>query len=121
MIRPGTSLTKQKKKAQAHPKVAPGKKAEASKPELQEFLDKNDYVGAITLLEFEKKAREERPHLLMWLAFSYFHNGDYKKAIDTYDECLKKDSDLNIHVYKACCLYALTQYQEAEEEAQKGS
>lgn len=119
MIRPGTSLTKQKKKAAAQPKVAPGKKAEASKPDLQEFLNKCDYVGAITLLEFEKKAREERPHLLMWLAFSYFHNGDYKKAIDTYDEALKKDNDKNIHVYKACCLYALCQYQEAEEEAQK--
>ena len=23
-------------------------------------------------------------------AYSYFHNGDYKKAIDAYDEALKK-------------------------------
>jgi len=119
MIRPGTSLTKQKKKASAQPKVAPGKKAEASKPDLQDFLNNCDYVGAITLLEFEKKAREERPHLLTWLSFCYFHNGDYKKAIDSYDEALKKEGDKAIHVYKACCMYALCQYQEAEEEAQK--
>merc|ERR1719229_535610 len=118
MIRPGTSLTKQKQK-RAQPKIAPGKKAEAAKPVLQEFLANCDYVGAITLLEFERKAREERPHLLMWLAFAYFHNGDYKKALDAYDDAMKKEGDKNIHVYKACCLYALTQYKEAEEEARQ--
>jgi len=117
MIRPGTSLTKQKGKKAPVVKAAPGKKAEAQKPELKEFLDKGDYVGAITLLEFEKKAKDDRPQLLMWLAFSYFHNGDYKKAIDAYDEALQKEKDLNIHAYKACCLYALTSYQESEEEA----
>jgi len=87
------------------------------KPELKEFLDKSDYVGAITLLEFEKKAGEDRPHLLLWLAFSCFHQGEYRKAIDAYDEALQKEKDLNIHAYKACCLYALTSYKEAEEEA----
>mmetsp|Transcript_95965 Transcript_95965/g.170315 ORF Transcript_95965/g.170315 Transcript_95965/m.170315 type:complete len:566 (+) Transcript_95965:83-1780(+) len=125
MIRPGTSLTKQKQKQRAAaPKVAPGKKAEASRPILADFLKDCDYVGAVTLLEFERKAREERPHLLLWLAYVYFHNGDYKKAIDAYDDHLKKvmpgqETDLNIHAYKACCLYALTQYQEAEDEAKK--
>jgi len=119
MLRPGTSLTKQKKKAAATAKVGPGRKAEAQKPDLQDFLNKCDYVGAITLLEFERRSGENRDHLLMWLAFSYFHNGDYQKAIDTYDEAAKKSDDHNIPVYKACCLYALTQYQEAEDEAQK--
>merc|ERR1719261_370711 len=119
MIRPGTSLTKQKKKAAAPPKVAPGKKAEAAKPDLQEFLNNCDYTGAITLLEFEKKAKEERPHLLMWLAYSYFHNGDYKKALDAYTEATRKENDKNIHAYKACCLYALCQYKEAEEEVKQ--
>ncbi|CAE8711574.1 unnamed protein product, partial [Polarella glacialis] len=89
----------------------------ALRPILADFLNNCDYVGAITLLEFERKAREERPHLLMWLAFTYFHNGDYKKAIDAYDDALKKESDLSIHAYKACCFYALTQYQEAEDSA----
>ncbi|OLP87206.1 Tetratricopeptide repeat protein 26 [Symbiodinium microadriaticum] len=66
MIRPGTSLTKQKQKQrQAAPRVAPGKKAEAARPNLEDFLKVGDYVGAVTLLEFERKAREDRPHLLM--------------------------------------------------------
>jgi intraflagellar transport protein 56 len=124
MIRPGSALTKGKRKAAAGaPKIALGKKAESQKPELQaDFIDKCDYVGAITLLEFERKSKEERPHLLLWLAYSYFHNGDYRKALDTYTDLMakeaaqKKDSDKNIHAYKACCLYALCQYKEAEEE-----
>merc|ERR1719252_241860 len=121
MIRPGSALTKQKKKVAASaPRVAPGKKAEASKPELQKFLDECDYIGAITLLEFQKKAKEERPSLQHWLGFCYFHNGDYRKAIDLYDEVLvSKESDPVVHTYKACCLYALCLYQEAEEEAKK--
>eukprot|EP00930_Biecheleria_cincta_P003998 TRINITY_DN1048_c0_g1_i1.p1 TRINITY_DN1048_c0_g1~~TRINITY_DN1048_c0_g1_i1.p1 ORF type:complete len:584 (+),score=122.76 TRINITY_DN1048_c0_g1_i1:69-1754(+) len=120
MIRPGTSLTKQKQKQRsAAPKVALGKRAEASKPSLDEFLNNCDYVGAVTLLEFERKAREDRKDLLLWLAYSCFHNGEYKKAIDAYDDAMKKDSDPNLHAYKACCYYALTQYQEAEDEANK--
>lgn len=120
MNRPGTSLTKQKQKQRAAaPKVAVGKKAEAARPLLEDFLASCDYVGAITLLEFERKAREDRPHLLMWLAYCYFHNGDYKKAIDAYDDAMRKENDQNIYAYKACCYYALYQYQEAEDEAAK--
>mmetsp|Transcript_10534 Transcript_10534/g.23713 ORF Transcript_10534/g.23713 Transcript_10534/m.23713 type:complete len:561 (-) Transcript_10534:157-1839(-) len=117
MIRPGSALTKQKQKRLVAPKVAPGKRAEASKPDLHEFLNNCDYVGAITLLEFEKKTREERPNLLMWLAFSYFHNGDYKKALDAYEEASNKDKNPDMPLYKACCFYALCQYQEAEDVA----
>merc|ERR1719326_823902 len=117
MIRPGSALKKGKPKvANLAPKVAPGKKAESQKPDLHEFLDKCDYPGAIVLLEFEKKSKEERPHLLLWLAYSYFHNGDYRKALDSYTEALKKENDQNIHAYMACCLYALCQYKEAEDE-----
>lgn len=119
MIRPGSALTKQKRKAAAAPKVALGKKAEAQKPVLEDFLEKCDYTGSITLLEFEKKGKENRDHLLMWLAYSYFHNGDYKRALETYGEAMKKENDLHIHAYKACCLYALCQYKEAEEEVQQ--
>ena len=45
----------------------------------------------------------------MALAYCAFHNGDYKKAMDIYDEIARKggDYDRNVHVYKSCCLYAL--------------
>ena len=44
---------------------------------MEDLLKSCDFVGAVTLLEFEQKAREERPDRLLWLAYSYFHNGDY--------------------------------------------
>jgi len=93
MIRPGSALKAQKNKraaASAASKLAPGKRAEATKPDLQEFLNNCDYVGATTLLEFERKARDERPNLLMWLAYVYFHNGEYRKALEAYDDAKKK-------------------------------
>ena len=44
----------------------------------------------------------------------------YRRAMDVYDELLKRgETDQNIHVYKACCLYALCQYKEAKAEAEK--
>ena len=57
----------------------------------------------------------------MALAYCAFHNGDYKKAMDIYDEISRKggDYDRNVHVYKSCCLYALCQYPEAHEECLK--
>ena len=56
----------------------------------------------------------------MGIAYCAFHNGDYKKAMDIYDELSKRNSyDTNIHAYKACCMYALCLYKEAKEEANK--
>ncbi|CAK0882253.1 unnamed protein product [Prorocentrum cordatum] len=101
MIRPGTSLTKQKQR-------------ELQKPELQDFLKACDYVARPCRPSLSSSStggpRRSRPHLLMWLAYSLFHNGDYKKAIDVYDEALAEGDDPRIHAYKACCHYALTDF-----------
>jgi len=44
----------------------------------------------------------------------------YRRAMDIYDELLKRgESESNIYVFKACCLYALCQYKEAKAEAEK--
>lgn len=56
----------------------------------------------------------------MSLAYAAFHNGDYKKAMDTYDELMKKhDYDKNLHLFKSCCQYALNNYKQALEEVKK--
>lgn len=90
-------------------------------PDVSKFLADRDYVGAITILECDRKySNKNDVRTLMGLAYSYFHNGDYKKAIDTYDELIKRhDYDRNIHLFKACCFYALCQYKEAKEECEK--
>jgi len=39
-----------------------------------------------------------------------------------YDDLMKnKDYDKRYHLYKACCLYALTSYDDAKREAMKGT
>ena len=79
-----------------------------------------DWVAALTLLECDRKY-SQRHDLKTYLGIAYcaFHNGDYKKAMDIYDDLLKrKDCDGNLHAYKACCLYALDSFKEAKAEAQ---
>ena len=42
--------------------------------------------------------------------------------MDIYDELIKRGENAsNVHVFKACCLYALCQYKEAKEEAEKAT
>jgi len=90
MIRPGSALTKQVKVVA--PKVpVPGKKTEVSKPDLFQFLEQGDYVGAMVLLEFERKTQGERTNLLMWLAYAAFHNGDYQKSLDIYTQIIERE------------------------------
>ncbi len=44
-----------------------------------------------------------------------------RKAIQIYEEMMRdKDYDKNCHVFKACCLYALCNYDEAKRESLKG-
>lgn len=41
--------------------------------------------------------------------------------MDVYDEMMKRSEyDKNLHLFKACCLYALCNYKEAKKEAMKG-
>lgn len=42
--------------------------------------------------------------------------------MDIYDELIKRgENTSSVHVFKACCLYALCQYKEAKEEAEKST
>ncbi len=52
----------------------------------------------------------------LWVNINYT-----SKSLDIYTDLTKKQNyDLNIHTFKACCLYALYRYKEAFEEANKG-
>lgn len=54
-----------------------------------------------------------------WLAYSSFHLGDYRKAIYIYEDLIRRTEKKEYSVYKACCLFALCQYDEARREALK--
>ena len=49
-------------------------------PELEEFLQKRDYSGAIALLEFLRTSGQAHEKTELWIGFCAFHMGDYPKA-----------------------------------------
>jgi len=55
-------------------------------PELHDFVDKCDWTGAMTLLEFKRRADDDDEMTLPWLAYCAFHLGEYAKALELYDE-----------------------------------
>ena len=120
MLRPGTSL--KRKQFTLPQQVQKQQAAEAAKlPDASIFMKKCDWVAALTLLNCDKKySQRHDTKTYLGIAYCAFHNGDYKKAMDTYDELMKRNNyDTNIHAYKACCMYALCMYKEAKEEANK--
>ena len=119
-----TAIMMMSKSRAAAPRV-PGKSAGDSGvkiPELAEFLEKRDYVGATTLLEHKCQSNPGDVTNLEWLAYSHFHGGDPQRALDTYIELLRAsdDPDPTYHVFAAACLFYLGRYEEAEEKAARG-
>ncbi len=91
-------------------------------PDAGHFLKKRDFVAALTILECDKRfSHRHDMKTLLGIAYCNFHNGEYKKALDLYDELTKRggDYDRNLHAFKACCLYALCNFKEAKQEASK--
>lgn len=121
MQRPGSALSKLKKQQQVLNVSTTHKPVEKKQYSKDEFIKARDFEGAITLLEHEKLLNRENIQNRLWLAYAYFHSGDFPSALSIYNELTKKQSyDLEIHNYKACCLYALCKYKEGLEEAKKG-
>jgi intraflagellar transport protein 56 len=71
-------------------------------------MKKRDFVAALCLLECDRKyAHNTKIKTLLGIAYCAFHNGDYAKSMQIYDELIKRgEQDQQIYVYKACCLYA---------------
>ncbi|GBG77774.1 hypothetical protein CBR_g24221 [Chara braunii] len=90
-------------------------------PDVEEFISKQDYTGAVTVLEFKRLSGKKDVKLLEWLGYSYFHYGAHDKALAIYKELLgMPDADDVYHTYSSACLFYLAKYKEAEAEAQKG-
>ena len=121
MQRPGSALSKLRIQQQNLHANVTQKSVQKKVYTKEEFIRQRDFEGAITLLEHEKLLMKDNLTNQLWLAYAYYHNGDFPKALQIYRNLTKKASyDLNIHTYIACCLYALTKYKEGLEEAKKG-
>uniref|UniRef100_A0A8C6LMW4 Intraflagellar transport protein 56 n=1 Tax=Nothobranchius furzeri TaxID=105023 RepID=A0A8C6LMW4_NOTFU len=87
---------------------------------LEEYLQQRDYLGALTLLQFQRSTGEKEEHADLWLGYCAFHLGDYKRAIEEYKSLtVKPDCPAEVWVYLGCALFFLGLYKDAEEAASK--
>ncbi|XP_018314666.1 intraflagellar transport protein 56 [Mycetomoellerius zeteki] len=83
-------------------------------PKLDEFLEKRDYTGALTLLEFNNTTSGSL-EMDLWMGYCAFHLGDYKRAATIYENLRNKDyvpSDISTNL--ACCYFYLGMYSESQ-------
>jgi len=89
-------------------------------PKLIDFLDKRDYVGAMTLLNFHESADIPLDEHEEWTAYCAFHLGDNIRALKIYKQLALKDpSDTDNWTNIACCCFLLGMYKEADEAGKK--
>uniref|UniRef100_A0A7N6B1B3 Intraflagellar transport protein 56 n=1 Tax=Anabas testudineus TaxID=64144 RepID=A0A7N6B1B3_ANATE len=97
------------------------KKNKSKVPQLEDYLQQRDYLGALTLLEFQRSIGEKEEHADLWIGYCAFHLGDYKRAMEEYKSLtMKPECPAEVWVYLACSLFFLGLYKEAEEAASKG-
>lgn len=49
-------------------------------PDLEEFMSRRDYLGAIALLQFKRHANRHDVKNLEFLAYCHFHYGEHDKV-----------------------------------------
>ncbi|XP_046823871.1 intraflagellar transport protein 56 isoform X2 [Vespa crabro] len=103
--------------SRAKPASSEGSRLSASRtniPKLEEFLEKRDYIGALTLLEFNSTSGSNLESEL-WMGYCAFHLGDYKRALTIYENLKKKENVLvDLITNLACCNFYLGMYPEAQ-------
>ncbi|XP_076680325.1 tetratricopeptide repeat domain 26 isoform X1 [Andrena cerasifolii] len=103
--------------SRAKPASSEGVKRSASDkkiPKLEEFLEKRDYTGALTLLEFNNSSENSLDSEL-WMGYCSFHLGDYKRAATIYESLRKREPALpDLPANLACCYFYLGMYPESQ-------
>ncbi|XP_014484026.1 PREDICTED: intraflagellar transport protein 56 [Dinoponera quadriceps] len=84
-------------------------------PKLEEFLEKRDYTGALTLLEFNSSSAGSSLESDLWMGYCAFHLGDYKRAVTVYENLRKKEYvPPDVPTNLACCYFFLGMYPESQ-------
>lgn len=93
----------------------------SSVPSLEKFIEKRDYVGASTFLNFSSSDEVER---LLWKGYCSFHNNEFETAQEMYISLLSGDYSALIPekatLYLACVYHSMQMYSEASEAASDG-
>lgn len=108
-------------RAKAHVDPKEAAKATVKKhkevPTLHTYLERRDYVGAVTLLEFTKNTGAPLPNTEEWLGYCYFHLGNVQKAHGIYLNVARGNPEYWTQV--AVCAFMLGMYKEADEAGQQ--
>jgi len=89
-------------------------------PKAEDLLNNRDYTGAQTMLEFNRNNGKSEPETDLWIAYSAFHLGDYKRAMEEYETLTKKEGvTLDVWTYLACCYFFLGMYKQADDAITK--
>lgn len=78
MKRPGSSLSRLKQQHQTLGLHTLKKKQQQEIPTKEEFIKQKDFIGAKILLEHDKFVNKDNLIHQLWLAYCYYHNGDYE-------------------------------------------
>ncbi|KAI4888489.1 hypothetical protein NFI96_011220 [Prochilodus magdalenae] len=90
-------------------------------PRLEDYLSQRDYLGALTLLEFQRNGGAAEENTDLWIGYCAFHLGDHKRSMEEYRSLtLRPDCPDEVWVFLGCALFFLGLYKEAEEVALKG-
>nr|XP_058930886.1 intraflagellar transport protein 56 isoform X6 [Kogia breviceps] len=85
-------------------------------PKLEELLSQRDFTGAITLLEFKRHVGEQEEDTNLWIGYCAFHLGDYKRALEEYENATEEENcNPEVWVNLACTYFFLGMYKQAEE------
>ncbi|XP_076027151.1 intraflagellar transport protein 56 isoform X1 [Genypterus blacodes] len=96
------------------------KKTKTKIPRLEEYLQQRDYLGALTLLEFQRDIGEKEENADLWIGYCSFHVGNYKRAMEEYKSLtVRPECPADVWVYLACVMFFLGLYKDAEEAASK--
>uniref|UniRef100_A0A8C9ACI7 Intraflagellar transport protein 56 n=1 Tax=Prolemur simus TaxID=1328070 RepID=A0A8C9ACI7_PROSS len=91
-------------------------------PKLEELLSQRDFTGAITLLEFKRHVGEQEEDTNLWIGYCAFHLGDYKRALEEYENATKEENcNPEVWVNLACTYFFLGMYKQAEAAGFKGN
>ena len=82
-------------------------------PTLHTYLDRRDYVGAITLLEFTKNTGSPLKETEEWLGYCNFHLGNVQKAYGIYLDVARGNPEY--WTQAACCAFMLGMYKECDD------
>uniref|UniRef100_A0A914I0P0 Intraflagellar transport protein 56 n=1 Tax=Globodera rostochiensis TaxID=31243 RepID=A0A914I0P0_GLORO len=90
---------------------------------IDQFLDKRDYTGAISILEHARKtaAPEQQTNLAMWLGYCQFHAANFRKACEAYEALIgDKNCPAEMYLNLGCAYYFLGMQENARKMAEKG-